>query len=442
MKIEVGQAVPKSEREATANEILIKPRNFANFIDAYLAFTENQESTRRIHTWVAISIIAAALERKARLNMGHFLIFPNLYTFIIGESGTVRKSTSTGIGVSLLRDIETQGIPGVKIMSDRMTASALIQQLHRSISEYNLGNVLERQSAVYCYASELNVFLREVYGSISELLTTFYDCVPYDSKKPWVYETIKDGELKIYGPCLNILGASTPAWLSKSIPANEMEGGFSSRVLFVVERESPKRLVAWPEEQKDAPAIREKLVEDLRQIHSLRGWFRKTPEAHTFYTDWYRRHKQNKSKFQDPRFVGYYGRKPIMVLKIAMILAVAEGNELCFDARHLQSAIALLDDLEPAMTDAFGGVGTNRFAQGVHKIRELFVHKPALLHRDILKALWLDFNGKEITEIMRDLISMGEVKQQLIASTGGERDIVYTYLRKTSSDGEASIRAQ
>ncbi|HUR98766.1 MAG TPA: hypothetical protein VMZ26_11930, partial [Pyrinomonadaceae bacterium] len=151
-------------------------RNFPNFIDSYLTFTENQESSVRIHRWVAISIIAAALERKVWLNQGHWLLFPNLYVFIIGPSGIVRKSTSTGIGVDLIRSL-----PGFKLMSERVTAASLIAQLERSGRKFALKDGTEmRQSAVFSYASELSIFLGEVFGSISELLTTFYDCAPND----------------------------------------------------------------------------------------------------------------------------------------------------------------------------------------------------------------------------------------------------------------------
>lgn len=404
----------------SAIKTLSRKRNFPSFIESYLKFTENQESTKKIHLWVAISIIAAAMERKVFLNAGHFTIFPNLYVFIIGESGVVRKSTSTGIGVELLREIQN-----VSIMSERVTAAALLQQMQRSHREIQIEKRIEKQSAVFCYASELVVLLREVYGSISELLTTFYDCSPRDSSKPWVYETKGEGALRIYGPCLNILGASTPAWLAKAIPANEMEGGFSSRVIFVVERENPDNFVAWPELSKEIESMRPQLIEDLEQIACLRGNFTKTKEAHEFYEKWYIEHKTNaiRKANADGRFTGYHGRKPTTVVKLAMILSASEGNSMEFDKRHIEMAIKLCDDLEASMYDAFGSSGNNRLGEGMFKIVELMMQRKRMTHTEIMTNFWRDYTGKEISEIMKDLMEMKKVKMRVAG-----QQIIYDFI--------------
>jgi hypothetical protein len=415
MKINIDEKKPDLKKEADSMEamqelhkILAKPRNYPNFIDAYLDFTKHQESTTKIHKWVAISIIAAALERKVYLDHGYFKTFPNMYIFVIGESGVVRKSTSTGIGVDLLRDLES-----INIMSERVTAASLIQQMERSGETYPVGAREEKQSAVYCYASELNVFLREVFGSISELLTTFFDCSPHDSAKPWVYETKGEGQVKIFGPCLNILGASTQAWLSRAIPANEMEGGFSSRVIFVVEKENPDNFVAWPELQASVHGVRPKLLEDLRQINNLRGVFNKTQAAHDFYEQWYVTFKRQIRRM-DSRFKGYYGRKPTMVWKLAMILSVAEGNSLTFDVPHIQKAIELLDEIEETMFEAFGASGENRQAKGIHNVQNLIEGRTEVGHKEIMNLLWRDFTGAEIKQILSDLLQMGYLSQSFV----------------------------
>lgn len=416
--VNIGGTASKTEDPKKISLILNRPRNFSNFIDAYLKYTENQESTRKIHKWVALSIIAAAMERKVYLDAGHFKIFPNLYVFIVGDSGVVRKSTSTGIGVDLLRSMDE-----LQIMSERVTSSSLIQQLERSKREFSVGDTTEVQSAVFAYASELVVFLREVYGSISELLTTFYDCIPQDSTKPWIYETKGEGQIKIFGPCLNILGATTATWLTKAIPSDEMEGGFSSRVIFVVERENPDKFIAWPELNPEVAALRPKLVQDLQQIHSLRGSFKKTQAAHDFYHEWYVSYKTNAIKQTDARFRGYYGRKPTTVIKLAMALAVAESNDLIFDRHHLEKAIAMLEELEENMMDAFGATGKNLLAEGLFRISDLVQRSGKITHKVLLKTFYRDLNGNEIQQIMTDLLKMGKVKFTQIG--GGEIEYIW-----------------
>lgn len=407
-KVDLDEDVVRAENVESVKKALSRSRHFPNFIDAYLEYTKHQESTRKIHKWTAISIIAAAMERKVCLDLGYFTVFPNLYIFIIGESGVVRKSTSTGIGVELLRELEH-----LNMMSERVTAASLLQQFEEARLEYKTPHGKETQSAVYAYASELKVFLDEVFGPISQLLTTFYDCTPYDSSKPWVYKRKTEEDLEIYGPCLNILGASTQSWLAQAIPATEMEGGFSSRVIFVVEKENPEKYVAWPELRPEIAAIRPKLIEDLQQIHALRGKFKKTQAAHDYYEKWYIEFKKSIAHKTDARFKGYYGRKPTTVVKLAMILSVAEGNALTFDVSHIKSALDLLDELERNMFEAFGANGRNKLADGIQKVVELVTlldRGQGVLQQQILEVLWRDFTGAEVQQIVGDLEKMGQIK--------------------------------
>lgn len=406
-EIFTGSGIDAQSRAIRDKSIMAHGRNFPNFIDSYIKFTLNQESTKRIHTWVAISIIAAALERKVWLDAGHFTVYPNFYIFIIGESGTVRKSTSTGIGVSLLRALNS-----LRIMNERVTDASLIDQMRRSTSEFNLGTKKQVQSSIYAFASELIVFMREVSGPISELLTTFWDC-----PQEWTYETKRDGEMKIIAPCLNLLGASTPTWLSKSIPVEELEGGLASRVMFVVERENPDRFIAWPELDAEAVMMRPKLIADLRQIHALSGPFSVTPAAKKFYEDWYIGHKMGHQRAVDPRFKGYQGRKPVTVWKLAMVLAVAESNKLEFDVHHIKHALELLEGIEINMNEAFGGSGENKLASGIFRILQILQALGTIPHKRICQLLWQDYTGLEIDQIVKDLQSLQEIE---VFRQGGE----------------------
>lgn len=384
-------------------------RHFPNFIEAYVDYTRNQEATEKIHRWVAISIIAAALERKVVLDRGYYKLFPNLYTFIVGASGIVRKSTSTGIGVDLLRCLDH-----FNIMSERVTAASLIEQLQRSGSTFMVGNKEMRQSATFCYASELQVFLGEVFGSLPELLTTFYDCQPNDATKPWVYETKGSGQTKIYGPCLNILGASTPTWLTRAIPASEMEGGFSSRVIFVVENAPPSKFVAWPAVAEGGAAVREKLMQDLQRIHTLTGDYIVSDAARKWFEDWYQAHQTSLMKAQkDARFSGYFGRKGDTILKIAMLLCVAESDDLTLYERHLSLADVMLTELEQSMFDAFGSAGKNENAEDLKQVWGMLQANGTMKHSDLLKVLWRNIDHKKLMTITEDLRRMNLITATL-----------------------------
>lgn len=393
-------------------------RQCPDFIDSYVHYTRGQETNEKIHRWTAISMIAAAMERKIWMNRGHYTLYPNLYIFIIGKSGLVRKSTSTGIGIDILRNLKD-----FRMMSERMTAASLIGQLQRSGCEFDYRGKKVRQSAVFAYASELKVFLGEVYGSTSELLTTFFDCTPHDASKPWIYETKGEGQVQIFGPCLNILGASTPTWLVNCIPANEMEGGFSSRVIFVVETDPPRKSIPFPELEEAESRLKNELMWDLERIHSLVGQVTISPEARKFYSEWYIKNQKLLVDQTDSRFNGYFGRKGDTILKLSMSCSVSEGDSLIIEERHIVRAVELLNSLEESMFEAFGAAGKNENSVELKAVWDLIRVRKKIKHSDILKVFWRDLTHRGLEEIAETLLRMGTIELGIV--TGPNRDVVY-----------------
>lgn len=378
-------------------------RQFPNLIDAYLEYTSGHESTERVRKWCIISVIAAALERRVWLNRGFYTLFPNLYVFIIGRSGFVKKSTSTSIAVNLLRELQ-----GVKIMSERLTAGSLINQLQMSGKKFEFRGKPVLQSALFAYASELSVFLSEVFGSITELLTTFYDCQPNDSSKPWVYNTVGRGETKIHGPCLNILGASTKAWLRKCIPKSEMEGGFTSRIVFVVENRLPEKLVAWPTVDMQGEMDRLKLIEDLRAVYSMVGEYKVTDEARELFAKWYENHMRNVLPMnQDPRMVGYMSRKGDTILKLAMVRAAARSSDLVLAKEDVIWAAQEIDVLEGDWRLAFDGLGIKNNLPW--ELREYIRKKIRVPKTEILQVFGQQYPASELGKAVSELEEMEEI---------------------------------
>jgi hypothetical protein len=352
-------------------------------------------------------VIAGALERRVWLPRGNYTLFPNLYVFIIGPSGRVKKSTSTALGVDLLREL-----PEFKIMSERATAASLISQLERSGKTFTYNGREIKQSPSFAYASELNVFLGEVYGSITELLTTFYDCQPQDSTKPWTYETRGSGVQRIYGPCLNILGASTPAWLKDSVPVKALEGGFASRVIFVVEQ-SMRKAIAFPDRERrpeDHDAQRRFLMSQLKRIYALNGPARISEECVAVAQPWYEDHMARSFVGSDARFSGYYARKFETALKLALLLSVAESDSLVIELGHFEGALKLLTDVELQMMDAFTASGDNPNAALTEKVWRLVSTERRILMKNLITAVRHDAGIAKLTEIVQDLRAMGRVR--------------------------------
>jgi len=379
-------------------------RHFPDIIDAYLEFTKGHEATPKIHLWSFLSVIAAAMERKVWLERGYYLLYPNLYVFIIGRSGLVKKSTTMGVAVSMLKEI-----PTISVMSERLTASSLISQLCSAQKKFEWYGQEIPQAPVFSYASELSVFMTEVFGSIIELLTTFYD--PTDHKKPWIYKTVGKGTFNIHGPCLNLLGGSTQAWLTRCIPVTEMEGGFASRVIFVVENAGPKKLVAWPEVHPEMLDHRQKIVEDLTDISNMVGPMQVTDSAKKFFSNWYEHHMREVLPVnQDSRISGYMGRKGDTLLKLAMVRSASRSSDRVLTLEHLQWAGHNLELVERDMRTAFDVKATEDESL-VWDIVEFVRNRRIAPRHEVTKLFSNKCSPKEIETALGEALEEGHIKE-------------------------------
>lgn len=381
----------------------------ADFFSKYLNYVRNHEGTKKLHLWSAISIVAATLERRVWFDFGYYKVFPNLYVFLIAPSGLFKKSTTSGIAVDLLREV-----PGIRIMAERLTAASLISQLHQSGKTFEYDGNRVKQTPVFAYASELVVFLEEVFGSITELLTTFYDCVPNDSSKPWVYSTKKDGEQNIYGPCLNILGASTKAWLKRCIPLSEVEGGFTARVLFIVEDDKPDRLVAIPKIDPQLAQLKESLIDDLIRMASLTGPLKMDEGAERLYTAWYEHHMTYViPNNQGSKLLGYYARKGNMMLKLAAVKTATEGDSLVVTKEHLVWAGDLLEEVERNMSLAFDeATADDRYSRFFNRVGVFFETNKVSTTETIKKSFAVDPDRGWLSEVIGQMLEQGILKKE------------------------------
>jgi len=375
------------------------------WIETYLDLTRNHEATRKVHRWSAISVIAGALERKVWIDRGSYHLFPNLYVFIVGASGVIRKSTSTSMAVRFLRDIES-----MRIMSERVTAASLIHQLYAAGTTFETGGKKIMQSATYAYSSELIVLLKENFGSIQELLTTFYDCQPQDSSKPWVYETRNDGAIKIHGPCLNILGATTSEWLVQCVPAEQMKGGFASRVIFVVENEIPKP-VAIPRPPKNHLILESQLSHDLNIIHSLTGEMILSEKAEDYFVDLYENYLYPATyQNNDGRMTGYLARKHDTILKIAQVFSASESNDMLIRVPHIERARHEIEELEALMIQAFAVSGKNELAPHMRTVTQKVRKAGTITLTTLLVSMWQDTSEQQLRDVIENLRKMGVVE--------------------------------
>lgn len=323
-------------------------RQLSNWVTAYMEYTRGTESPQPYHFWTAATILGAATARQVSFNFNYFTIYPNFYTILVGPSG-VRKSVAAGIGVRLA---ETAGI---KKFSDKITGAALLKDLAESTVKRIQGTTIQLCSPMLIYASELGVFMGpDAYSSgVIADLTDLYDC-----PKKWEKKTISRGTEEIIGPYVSLFAATTPTSLKACIPPDAVGQGFTSRIIFVW-ADKRKQRVPLPEFSAGHKMLETSLVKDLQHIGSLRGEFEFTTAGLETYRNYYLSRPDPEEEFEDERLRGYASRKDMHMLKLAMVLSVANRDDLKIDKKEVDASIEAFKWLDEGLPAVFAGQGAS-----------------------------------------------------------------------------------
>jgi hypothetical protein len=333
-------------------------RKLPNWLDAFMLFTENTEPPDSFRLWTGISVIAAALQRKVRVNWGTSLTFyPNLYIVLVGPSAT-GKGTAMNPGLDLISEI-----PSIKIAANATSLQALIRRL----KETNLTDIdmvtgeQQYHSSMTIYSKEFTVFLGYHNHELMSTLCDWYDC-----DRRWSYETISRKKEEIVGVWVNLIAGTTPDLIQSSLPIESIGGGLTSRIIFVYE-ESRSKIIALPTQTGEEIELQQYLIHDLERISMLSGSYRWTEDFSNKWADFCYTSASN-PPFYDSKFDGYMGRRRGHVMKLSMIMSAAKaGHDLVLTSDDFDEAVNLLTTTEKKMPLVFKGFGRSDTASMMHK---------------------------------------------------------------------------
>lgn len=369
-----------------------RKRKLGNWLHAYDEYTRGTESPPIFHLWVGIGTLAGAAQRKIFMDAGYYQVYSNMFIILCSPAGRSRKSTALRIGKNLLKGISEYG-EEIHFSTQASSVAALVSQFSRI-------NNKEHQSLT-AYSSELGSMLGSKSVEMTDFLTDIYDCNP-----DWDKQTVGRGLEKIEKPWLNLLAGTTPQWMGENLSKTAVEGGFVSRSIFVYE--DTRLRVAFPELTAEQVQLGRDLVHDLAYIASLRGEFKFTDSGREFYREWYE-DQDHSMDAKDYRIAGYFERKHVHVLKVAMAISLAERDDLTIDPRDIGAALALLGEIEPGMYKAFQSVGKNVYSADFERIKTQILAKgpKGESYKQILAANIHSLDKDQIDKILATLVDMG-----------------------------------
>jgi hypothetical protein len=393
-------------------------RELSNWLEKYLSYTENSESPISYHTWCGLSVIAGALQRRVYLNWGlGRVIYPNLYTVLVGPSGRTRKGVAIGVAKDILKQV-----PGITVAPESSSGrQAMILAMKRALVNFQdpTDGRIKFHSAVTAFSEELSVFLGQ--GDIAYLsnLTDWYD-----SKDDWEYETVGRGKDSLQGLCLNLMGGTAPDWIQSMIPQEALGGGFTSRIIFIVEEVKRKIVPKYIPTQQELE-MKEVLVRDLERISQLSGEMLFTPEAEVLYINWYIKQdtelSAGKPAIPDLRFAGYCERRATHLQKLMLLTSASRGDDLKITAADFHHAMRLLQGAEINMHKTFGGLGKSKTSEPTDQIAS-FIKKVGITTKKLLmRHFYRDIDADTLARVEATMLAAGMVKIKLLPEQGDKQ---------------------
>lgn len=317
-----------------------------NFLQAYKEYTKEAESPDSYHLWVGLSALASVVRRQVWVNQKLYMLYPNMYVVLVGPPGRTAKTTSIRLAQKLLKNVDA-----VTFSADSLTREELIQTMARAGGQ-------GKTSAVTVHSSELSSLIEPSGVKMIQFLTDIYD-----GEGIWKYATKQSGKSTIHNPILNMLCGTVPDYIANDLPVSVIGSGWSARTIFVYEDE-PRFANPHPDETDSE--LTKLLIDELQHISTLQGEFKWTEGAWKLYEQQYE--KILFSVPDDYRLEDFHYRKKIHLLKLAMLLSIAESDDLVITEVDLETAWALLDTLEVGMPKVFSAVGKYEYASDLERI--------------------------------------------------------------------------
>lgn len=360
------------------------------------------ESPRNFWYWAGLAALSAILRDNVWINrQGVYNLYPNIYVMLHADSG-LKKGPPINMAKKLVK-----AVGNTRIISGRSSIQGILKKL--GTAQTTPGGFVDKKSIAFICSSELTSSIVEDKAATT-ILTDLFDRNYNEGE--WE-SLLKMETFKLVDPTISMLTATNEAHGEEFFMKKDVQGGYFARTFIIYENK--RNVVNSLMDSLINPPNYEKLACYLKEVAKLKGEFEPTPTTTPvgrYYDEWYHSFIQlvDAQSIRDP--TGTLNRFGDSVLKIAMLLSIAEQLELKITMTAMIEAIEQCEKLVGNIRKATLGQGKSATAQ--HKamiIRELLDRSNHIISREMLnKKYWMQASSVEWDEIMSSLEAAGIIK--------------------------------
>jgi hypothetical protein len=386
-----------------------------DLISAYLQLTTKVPSPEIFRKWAAISMVAGGVERRVWTKITPKKLYPSLYVLLVAPPG-VGKGESIAPVIDMLRDTKK-----IKVAPSTVNSASLFDALANARkSLIHSPTELEEYHTLFVGAAEFGVFFPAYDNAFLNTINEIFDTMrQISTQRIWRGAE----ELIIPNPQLNILGGTTPSFLSDFLPENAWSSGFCSRFLMIYANSGPS-VNFFEFDTRDA-VLEEKIVSQLCHLESMYGHMKWEPDAARELVRWYK--GDSKTKPCDPapthsKLEHYLKRRPVFLAKLTVVFALSRSGDYVITLKDLDLAKDFLFEAESLMPDIFrdmAGKSDNAVIQELHFwVQRIYGNQPTHQRKGVPAALIYKFLRERLPSEKVEKVLEIAIKSDVLASGG------------------------
>lgn len=369
-----------------------------NWLTDILAQHREYESPKNFWYWSALAALSAVVKDNVWVERaGLYKSYANIYVILYADSGLKK-----GPPISMARQLVTL-VNNTTIIYGRSSIQAILKKMGTTVSVP--GGDIKSGSKVFICASELAASLVDDPAALG-ILTDFYDRIfhfgEYESLLKMETFTIKDATV-------SLLGGINEAHANVLFTKRDIQGGFIGRCFIIHEtnRQAVNALIDRPEIIPDY----KKAAEYLKTVAKLRGPFKElsgTPVGE-MYKSWYHANVAEIEKSGMKDQTGTLNRYGESVMKVAMLLSLAEKPELEITEAAMELAIEHCKSLIGNVRKTTLSAGKQAFTEEkALLITELVNREPHIISQKMVnQKFWMRASLKDWNEVALQLEAAG-----------------------------------
>lgn len=354
---------------------------------------------------------------------------PNLYTILIGPSG-LGKGQAIDTALRFVKDL-----PDVNMYRGKASPPFLIDYLARR-KKVEGGKKIIDNSKLYLVTPELSMSVGggPMADAFVKLMSELYGGGDYTFQEG----TRTRGGVQFKNHCVSWLAGSVIEWIMDSIPKEAIQGGFFARTITIQAPYNLENRHFEPQYPEDIDEVVEHIKARFKVLLRIGGEFKKSADARRIEEQWY----NSRPAPDEEALIPAWKRDHDMLLKLAMILSLADGFDLIIEARHMAKAQQLVAEARRNMPDIVDFASINQETDGLVMVRKLIKEAKRIPHSTLLRMTSrkgiigqrLETYIKTLVQEKRISIAFGERGGKIYVWTSG-RSSIHIKEKEEKEDG-------